>query len=51
MGKGLVWINGQNIGRYWPRYKAHGSCGGCDYRGTHNETVCVSNCGESSQRW
>ncbi|XP_020269629.1 beta-galactosidase-like isoform X1 [Asparagus officinalis] len=51
MGKGLVWINGHNIGRYWPSYKAHGACNGCDYRGHHNETVCISNCGESSQRW
>lgn len=51
MGKGIVWINGHNIGRYWPSYKAHGSCGSCDYRGTHNESLCVSNCGESSQRW
>nr|P45582.1 RecName: Full=Beta-galactosidase; Short=Lactase; Flags: Precursor [Asparagus officinalis]CAA54525.1 beta-galactosidase [Asparagus officinalis] len=51
MGKGQIWINGQSIGRYWPAYKASGSCGSCDYRGTYNEKKCLSNCGEASQRW
>lgn len=51
MGKGQVWINGQSIGRYWPAYKAYGSCSDCDYRGTYDETKCQSNCGDSSQRW
>ncbi|XP_039143216.1 beta-galactosidase-like isoform X2 [Dioscorea cayenensis subsp. rotundata] len=51
MGKGQIWINGRSIGRYWPSYKASGSCGSCDYRGTYNEKKCQSNCGESSQRW
>ncbi|WOK97010.1 beta-galactosidase-like [Canna indica] len=51
MGKGQIWINGQSIGRYWPAYKAYGSCGGCDYRGTYNEKKCQTNCGESSQKW
>ncbi|MQL69305.1 hypothetical protein Taro_001585 [Colocasia esculenta] len=51
MGKGQVWINGQSIGRYWPAYKASGSCGGCSYAGTYNEKKCQSNCGEASQRW
>nr|XP_010910613.2 beta-galactosidase [Elaeis guineensis] len=51
MGKGQIWINGESIGRYWPGYKAYGSCGGCDYRGTYNEKKCQTNCGESSQRW
>nr|AAQ21369.1 beta-galactosidase [Sandersonia aurantiaca] len=51
MGKGQVWINGQSIGRYWPAYKARGSCPKCDYEGTYEETKCQSNCGDSSQRW
>ncbi|XP_072960476.1 beta-galactosidase-like isoform X2 [Typha angustifolia] len=51
MGKGQIWVNGQSIGRYWPGYKASGSCGGCSYGGTYNEKKCQTNCGESSQRW
>ncbi|CAL9104789.1 unnamed protein product [Musa textilis] len=51
MGKGQIWINGQSIGRYWPAYKAYGSCDRCDYRGTYNEKKCQTNCGEPSQKW
>ncbi|GFY98448.1 beta-galactosidase 4 [Actinidia rufa] len=51
MGKGLVWINGESIGRHWPGYIAHGNCGGCSYEGTYTEKKCLSNCGEASQRW
>ncbi|KAL0925254.1 hypothetical protein M5K25_003573 [Dendrobium thyrsiflorum] len=50
MGKGQAWINGESIGRYWPGYKAFGSCNGCDYRGFHNEKKCLTSCGESSQK-
>ncbi|XP_022732674.1 beta-galactosidase-like [Durio zibethinus] len=51
MGKGLVWINGQSIGRHWPGYIAHGGCGACDYAGTYTDKKCRTNCGEPSQRW
>jgi hypothetical protein len=51
MGKGQIWINGQGIGRYWPGYKASGTCGICDYRGEYDEKKCQTNCGDSSQRW
>ncbi|XP_077210114.1 beta-galactosidase-like [Tasmannia lanceolata] len=51
MGKGQVWINDQSIGRYWPAYKADGSCTNCSYSGTYDEKKCQTNCGESSQRW
>ncbi|KAF7142336.1 hypothetical protein RHSIM_Rhsim05G0021700 [Rhododendron simsii] len=51
MGKGQVWINGESIGRHWPGYRARGNCGSCSYAGTFNEKKCLSNCGESSQRW
>ncbi|KAF8025703.1 hypothetical protein BT93_F2515 [Corymbia citriodora subsp. variegata] len=51
MSKGQVWINGQSLGRYWPAYKASGTCNSCNYTGTFNEKKCLSNCGEASQRW
>ncbi|XP_059641301.1 beta-galactosidase-like [Cornus florida] len=51
MGKGQVWINGQSVGRYWPGYKASGSCSACNYAGYFDEKKCLSNCGEASQRW
>ncbi|KAK7859240.1 beta-galactosidase 1 [Quercus suber] len=51
MGKGQIWINGQSVGRYWPAYKASGTCGECNYAGTFDEKKCLSNCGEASQRW
>ncbi|KAL3511690.1 hypothetical protein ACH5RR_024407 [Cinchona calisaya] len=51
MSKGQVWINGQSIGRYYPAYKASGYCGTCNYAGWFDETKCLSNCGEASQRW
>ncbi|OAY36513.1 beta-galactosidase 1 [Manihot esculenta] len=51
MSKGQVWINGQSVGRYWPAYKASGTCGFCNYAGTFNQNKCLSNCGEASQRW
>ncbi|XP_059633099.1 beta-galactosidase [Cornus florida] len=51
MGKGLVWINGENIGRHWAGYKAHGNCGNCNYAGIFTEKKCLSNCGQASQRW
>ncbi|XP_058073893.1 beta-galactosidase-like [Magnolia sinica] len=51
MGKGQIWINGQSIGRYWPAYKAYGTCDECSYSGTYTEKKCQTNCGEASQRW
>lgn len=52
MGKGQAWVNGQSIGRYWPSYIAEGVCSdGCSYEGTYRSHKCVTNCGQSSQRW
>lgn len=51
MGKGMVWINGQSIGRHWPGYIGRGNCGGCNYAGTYNEKKCRTYCGKPSQRW
>ncbi|KAJ1433408.1 Glycoside hydrolase, family 35 [Sesbania bispinosa] len=49
MGKGQVWINGRSIGRHWPGYIAHGSCGDCYYAGTYTDKKCRTNCGEPSE--
>ncbi|KAF6164705.1 hypothetical protein GIB67_036565 [Kingdonia uniflora] len=49
MGKGQIWINGHSIGRYWPAYKASGTCSNCSYTGIYNEKKCLSNCGDASQ--
>lgn len=51
MGKGQVWINGENVGRYWPAYEAKGSCGECNYAGYYTEKKCLTYCGDGSQRW
>ncbi|XP_059636218.1 beta-galactosidase-like [Cornus florida] len=53
MGKGHAWVNGLSIGRYWPAFLApeKGCNDSCDYRGVYSSDKCVTNCGNSSQRW
>lgn len=56
MGKGLAWINGEEIGRFWPRKSRksspHDECvQECDYRGKFNPDKCITGCGEPSQQW
>ncbi|KAK1287358.1 Beta-galactosidase 3 [Acorus calamus] len=53
MGKGQAWLNGEPIGRYWPRKSSiHGECSStCDYRGKFNPTKCRTGCGDPTQRW
>jgi hypothetical protein len=54
MGKGYAWVNGHSLGRIWPSYNAdENGCSDdpCDYRGEYNDTKCVTNCGNPSQRW
>ncbi|KAK2995955.1 hypothetical protein RJ640_002497 [Escallonia rubra] len=53
LGKGTAWVNGKNIGRYWPSYLSDedGCPSSCDYRGAYNPNKCSTNCGRSSQRW
>ncbi|OIW01968.1 hypothetical protein TanjilG_11542 [Lupinus angustifolius] len=53
LGKGQAWVNGNNIGRYWPKYLASedGCNSTCDFRGAYNPSKCLTGCGESSQRW
>ncbi|XP_031251198.1 beta-galactosidase 10-like isoform X2 [Pistacia vera] len=52
MGKGLAWLNGEEIGRYWPkRSSIHGCVQECDYRGKFFPDKCFTGCGEPTQRW
>lgn len=54
MGKGFAWVNGYNLGRYWPTYLAEEdgcSTESCDYRGPYGSNKCASNCGNPSQIW
>ncbi|CAN7051306.1 hypothetical protein IGI04_027212 [Brassica rapa subsp. trilocularis] len=50
-GKGIAWVNGQSIGRYWPTSIARtdGCVGSCNYRGTYRNDKCLKNCGKPSQ--
>ncbi|KAJ4821769.1 hypothetical protein Tsubulata_035972 [Turnera subulata] len=50
LGKGMAWVNGKSIGRYWPSYRAEEE-EACDYRGSYNNNKCVTNCGKPTQRW
>ncbi|CAL0319742.1 unnamed protein product [Lupinus luteus] len=43
-GKGLAWLNGEEIGRYLHRIK-------CDYRGKFDPYKCDTGCGEPTQKW
>ncbi|KAL3754060.1 hypothetical protein ACJRO7_001323 [Eucalyptus globulus] len=53
LGKGTAWVNGHNIGRFWPSFVASedGCTTTCDYRGAYNSNKCLTNCGDPSQRW
>ncbi|KAL2243811.1 UNVERIFIED_CONTAM: Beta-galactosidase 3 [Sesamum indicum] len=53
MGKGLAWLNGNEIGRYWSRKASkHEKCvQQCDYRGKFIPNKCNTGCGEPTQRW
>ncbi|KAK4481130.1 hypothetical protein RD792_012007 [Penstemon davidsonii] len=51
-GKGMAWVNGHDIGRYWPSFISdeNGCSSSCDYRGAYYASKCLTNCGKSSQR-
>nr|BAB86232.1 putative beta-D-galactosidase [Oryza sativa Japonica Group] len=53
MGKGLAWLNGNAIGRYWPRISpvSDRCTSSCDYRGTFSPNKCRRGCGQPTQRW
>ncbi|KAK0583000.1 hypothetical protein LWI29_032174 [Acer saccharum] len=50
MTKGQVWINGDNIGRYWTA-TAKGNCSECSYSSTYRPTRCQSGCDQPTQQW
>ncbi|KAF8049210.1 hypothetical protein N665_2276s0003 [Sinapis alba] len=53
LGKGTAWVNGKNIGRYWPAFisSENGCSPKCNYRGAYHAGKCLTNCGEPTQRW
>lgn len=51
MGKGQVWVNGHNLGRYWTLSAPADGCQTCDYRGAYDSNKCLTNCGEPTQSW
>ncbi|KAH7664349.1 Beta-galactosidase protein [Dioscorea alata] len=53
MGKGVAWVNGNNLGRYWPTTIANNQgCQQCDYRQPYSpDNQCRSGCGEPGQIW
>ncbi|KAL6616473.1 hypothetical protein ACP70R_038743 [Stipagrostis hirtigluma subsp. patula] len=53
MGKGLAWLNGNAIGRYWPRTSSTDNrcTPSCNYRGNFSPDKCRTGCGQPTQRW
>ncbi|KAJ4747788.1 Beta-galactosidase [Rhynchospora pubera] len=53
MGKGLAWLNGYPVGRYWPRKSSpNDKCTTtCNYRGKFFPDKCRTGCGQPTQRW
>jgi hypothetical protein len=58
LGKGHIWFNGRDLGRYWTlKARERGddeSCQPCDevaYTGPYHQTQCQTGCGEPSQRF
>ncbi|TVU36334.1 hypothetical protein EJB05_18266 [Eragrostis curvula] len=53
MGKGLAWLNGNAIGRYWPRTSSMDNrcTPSCNYRGQFSPDKCRTGCGQPTQRW
>ncbi|KAI5070792.1 hypothetical protein GOP47_0015135 [Adiantum capillus-veneris] len=51
MGKGRVWVNGEDIGRHWPEnLSPEGGCSStCAYQGAYYSDKCATNCGKPSQ--
>ncbi|KAH7681368.1 Beta-galactosidase protein [Dioscorea alata] len=51
IGKGEAWVNGQSIGRYWPKNIAPQSgCSSCNYGGTFKNYKCLKNHEKPSQQ-
>ncbi|EFA80090.1 glycoside hydrolase family 35 protein [Heterostelium album PN500] len=49
MTKGMIFVNGYNIGRYWLAL-AYG-CNPCTYQGGYSPSMCQLGCGEPSQQY
>ena len=49
MQRGLVWVNGFNVGNYW-NIRATSGCGACKYEGGYDPESCRTDCGQPSQR-
>ncbi|KVI12075.1 Galactose-binding domain-like protein [Cynara cardunculus var. scolymus] len=53
LGRGFVWVNDNDIGRYWPSFIAQEtgcSTDACDYRGRYDNKKCAFNCGKPTQK-
>ena len=50
MGKGMAFVNGEAVGRYW-NIIAQGSCNACDFHGTYNQNKCLTGCDDYTQRY
>ncbi|KAJ3321205.1 hypothetical protein HDV06_004548 [Boothiomyces sp. JEL0866] len=51
MGRGQVYINGINLGRYWSIIGRGNTSTSCDYAGIWSPDKCRSNIGEPTQRY
>jgi len=55
MSKGVAWVNGHSLGRYWLKIASTdvgaGDCSPCDYRGSYGYGKCSTRCNEPSQRY
>ncbi|CAA0820988.1 Beta-galactosidase 10 [Striga hermonthica] len=53
MGKGMAWLNGNEIGRYWSRKASttEKCVEKCDYRGKFMPNKCNTDCDKATQRW
>ena len=53
-GKGMAFVNGKMLGRFWDLKSGVGGCGACDemtYAGGFEAESCRTGCGEMSQRY
>eukprot|EP01137_Pigoraptor_chileana_P033368 Opistho-2@24128 len=52
LSKGMAWINGRSIGRYWLKMVPQSAaCNACDYRGAYSPDKCRTGCEDYSQRY
>eukprot|EP00123_Amoebidium_parasiticum_P017278 comp23780_c0_seq2/m.41251 comp23780_c0_seq2/g.41251 ORF comp23780_c0_seq2/g.41251 comp23780_c0_seq2/m.41251 type:complete len:438 (-) comp23780_c0_seq2:142-1455(-) len=51
-GKGQVWVNGHQLGRFWALKPCQGPCDvTCDYRGSFNDKKCRGSCSALTQQY